>query len=226
MVTRRFMSLPIEKNTMKYVAKTVAIIAIIGLVGCSTISVDLSDTIYFSETTNKAANKTIAQVRIKNRVELGEVPTSLGGLSLLNTGSAFILVNRQPPLHTTVEEDIRRYFEQRLPIDFENSEHVIVVEIERAAAYREWKFIERLPLVGILSIDRDREIRMNFKVSISLQEVGKKLCFIRTMPPISIQGKATTQEKLTDSYKQLVAAYRKKIFAELDEQFIGKYLAK
>lgn len=177
--------------------------------------VDLSDTIYQSNTVAKTANSKIAELSIKNTAGIGKIPPP-------GFGDAHMLITRQPFLSATVESDIRRYLEDRFPYDT-NSAHSIEVEIEKADAYWNWPFAERLPFIGLAMANRDRDIAMNLKLSISFQENGKEFASYVHDAPIIIQGKATTQKKITVSYKTLVEAYRAKIFGELDKQIIEKY---
>lgn len=185
---------------------------VVGCAGAPPV-VDLSDTIYQSNTVAKTANSKIAELSIKNTAGVGK---SLFPLH----GDIHNKITMDPLLSATVESDIRRYFEDRLPYDT-NSARSIEVKIEQADAYWNQTMSDRL--IGIFSINRDRDIGMNFKLSISLQENGKEFASYVHDAPIIIQGKATTQKKITVSYKTLVEAYRAKIFSELDKQIIEKY---
>ncbi len=195
----------------------VAIVVPLILAGCATTipTVDLSETIYSSNTTIKKADREIAELAIQNTADTGK-----------NSGASItdVPMIRQPFLHVTVEKDIRRFFEERLTYD-SSSNRVISVKIEKANVKANWPGGVFIPLIGLAMINNDIEIRMNLKMSVSIQEDGKEVASYSHDAPITIQGKVSTQKKTDESYKLLVAAYRAKIFSELDKQLIEKYFA-
>lgn len=202
---------------MKLVTKLLVVSAIISLTGCASAPwVDLSDSIYRSNTIANTADSKMAKLTIENTADFSKKPKN----TLFGDSHMPIIV--QPILPTTIEKDIRRFFEDRLAYDT-NSEISILVNIKEANSYYNRAGVDKIPFVGLTTVNRDRDIGMNLKFSISLIKSGKEFAHYLYDKPIIITGKATTMDRIVISYKELVNTYRKEIFSELDSQIIEKY---
>ncbi len=187
------------------------------LAGCATPTIDVSESIYRPDTKiDKSANHPISALNIVNNA-----PEEKTKIRMFRNQHVFI--KREPDPRVTVEEDVNRYFEERLLIDQEAIRN-LRVQIDKVRIYR----IETVAQLygGLLALlTTSYEYVMQIKLSIDVKEADQIVSTYYFDDSISMRARVSRKaEDLI--YKKLFAQYRKNLFNELDKKIISKYFAK
>lgn len=183
------------------------------------ISVDLSEMFYDTVTIDEPTDNEISKLIIKNTARVSKkIHIPINPLQSINHP-----IHLHPPTPRTVENDIRRYFEQRLDYS-SDSKRIIIVQLKKADAYFvEDRGVEALvPIFGILIASGKRNFVMDLNLTVRVEEHGKQVAAYVHDELIIIPGKIQNNYIVT-FYKQLIAAYRNKLFRELDEHIFNQY---
>ena len=121
-----------------------------------------------------------------------------------------------------MEEDLKRYFGQKIAID-KNSNRSLTINILKADTYWVWTSAQKLPYIGIAFAAGGTDIGMNLKVLIELEENGKVVSNYLFDEKIVIKDDALTEEALKKSYARLIATYRQKFFREIEGTYLRRY---
>lgn len=190
----------------------------IGLFGCAAqpLKVDLSQTIYSAPIPNSTKPK-LGKITFINKANDGLlINTTLGSDSIFP-------INTEEPTKETIEADLKRYLQERT-VSSRDAKKSLQVVIHKADAYWVWSSIAKIPIFGLALVDADTEFGLNLKVSFEVEEGEKVVSTYWFDDVITIQAKATTQEKMKESYEKLIEKYRNTLFNELDSQFVRRYM--
>ncbi len=213
-----------KTKQMKSMVSKCALFAVVSplvLVGCGgTIpiqKIDVSESIYRPDVTiDKSANHPISALQIVNNA-----PKEKSKIQIFK--DHYNVIERDPDPRVTVEEDIKRYLEERLPID-PGATRNLRVQIDKVRIH--WIHTLAQQYAGLFALAGSFEYVMQVKLSIDVKEDEKIITTYHFDDSISINHKGYSIKKENLIYKKLFAEYRKRLFMELDEQLIGKYFAK
>ncbi len=179
--------------------------------------VDLSDTIYPNDSISKIKDNKIAKLIIENTARAGK---PFDGAPVNPLKSVYYPIHMHPPTPRTVAEDIRRYLEQRFTYDFD-SKRIIRVQIKEAdVVYVKDRGAEVfIPIIGGLLGNKKSTFVMNLNLTITTEEDGKQVFVYVYNEPIVFPAKVRNPIP-TFFYPKLIAAYRQKLFSELDAELV------
>lgn len=157
----------------------------------------------------------------------------------LNAGNAFaykqFVVMRNPDPRVIVEEDLERYFSERLVIS-PDAARIVRVQIDKVRIHfvepPHEAVISGVPILGLFyvfataGVERMRDYVMQVKLSITVKEKDEVVAMHH--PDILVSLKRGLKDIETENavYRELFSHYRQKLFTELDEQLIGKHFSK
>lgn len=191
------------------------------IVGCAVAPpvIDLSSSAYRVSSETTAARKPVTRIEIRNSVK-DDVQQSFN-----TTLGAENLIPIRPATTTkqTVEADLQSFFSAALVVD-NSAKRAVSVTIAKADSYWVLGRAATVPLVGIAFAGADTEFGMNIRVLMEVEEDGKVISSYQFDEKITTQDKSSTGEAIQASYQRLVAAYRKRMFADLETRFVRRYL--
>ena len=190
----------------------------IGLVGCTAqpLQVDVSQTIYNAPMSN-ISKPELGAITLINKAHDGKmVNTTLGSDSIFP-------IKTEKSTKETVENDVRRYLTERTVIS-SGAKNSLRVVIHKADSYWVWSSVAKVPIFGLIFVDADTEFGLNLKISFEVEENGEVVRTYWFDDVITIQAKATTEERIRESYKNLIRKYREILFGNLDSEFMGRYM--
>ena len=177
------------------------------LTACSTAPavVDLSDSVYKPSSPNEGDQYSVSFVKILNKAD--------GGRNALRL---------HKPTRETVEEDLKRFLADTLPVK-KTAPRSLQVTISKAESYWLYEGAATIPIIGILFIDADFEFGINLRVLFEIEQNSKVVSSYLFDERVTIQGKAATPDNIRESYKKVIAEYRKRFFGELETNFLNRY---
>ncbi len=217
---------------MYKLARIVTLVAIIGLAGCAHTppTVDLSDSIFKDETADKSANLPISWLSIVNYA-----PEEKGLNPLNPLSDKQFIIKRTPDPRVIVEEDLERYFAERLTI-LPDATRSIRVQINKVRIHvvetPQENLPSAIPIFGLLYVlakagtEQIREYVIQVMLSVEVKESDKIIAQHHPDILVSLKRKLGNMETENATYKELFAHYRQKLFIELDKQLIGRYFSK
>lgn len=124
----------------------------------------------------------------------------------------------------TVTSDIASYFKTATQ-NSANTTQKVSVTIDKADAYWVFGGAKRIPFIGLFAAASDCEYVMDVRATFEVEVNGKVTKTFTMDREYSFpDGKATGLDDIKAAYQRLVALYREKFFAELDERFVTRYL--
>lgn len=216
---------------MKTFCKVVVVIVAAGLVGCATRTpptVDVSDSIYQSDAAEPSVNLPISAVSIENYIAKEKMVISINPL----VDKQFI-VERTPDPRVVVEEDLERYFLERLMIS-PDAPRNIQVQIDKVRIYvstpAERDVVASIPIIGLLALLIPAEIVyeyvMQVKLTVEVKETSNIVATYQFDETFMLERKSGGIDDENAIYNELFAEYRQTLFTELDEKLIGKHFSK
>lgn len=196
---------------------TLSIAILLMVCGCANPHrvIDVSDSVYKTSADNKADQKIIRIINIINKADDGKVDNPLFGKSI-------IPIKPATTTKETVEQDIKRFLEESFVID-KSAPTDITVTIQKADSYYVIGSSEKIPYVNLFTIFTDTEIGLNLRVLFEIENKGKVVSSYLFEENITTEGKIAVEEHINQSYKNLIATYRKRFFSELETRFINRY---
>ena len=178
--------------------------------------IDLSESVFKAGSVKHSERKNIGTLKIINKADDGKFVNTI-----LGSDSVFPI---KPATTTkeTVEQDLNRFFDNVLNID-KTSDQSLTVTVSKADSYWVWGGADKLPIIGIFTANSDREFGLNLRVLFEIEQKGKVTASYLFDEKITVQDKATTQEAIIQSYRKLIAEYRKRFFGEIETSFVGRY---
>jgi len=195
-----------------------AIAMLLQLIGCATAPpvIDLSESVFKAGIENQSERKQIGTLKIINKADDGKfVNTILGSDTIFPIKPAVTTKE-------TVEQDLKRFFDGALRID-KTADQDLTVTISKADSYWIWGGAAKIPFIGLALVNADTEFGVNLRILFEIEIKGKVTASYLFDEKITIQDKAATQEAIIQSYKRLIAEYRKRLFDELEARFVGRY---
>lgn len=195
----------------------IALLAAAGLAGCASgpLKVDLSDSVYQGSPPSDQKPQ-VSAVVVVNRAPPGKPVNSV------SLGDAQFPLSVAEPASETVENDIRRYFSERLAED-PQATRALRVTIQRADAFWVLTTADRIPIVNIFTIAAPSDIGLNLRVRLEVEESGKVMASYDYDEVIPSRGTLTSDEQVANVYRTLISAYRQAFFGRLDQEFTGRY---
>jgi hypothetical protein len=188
-------------------------------IGCATAPpvIDLSKSVFKAGLANQSERKQIGTLKIINKADDGKLVNTI-----LESDTIFPI---KPAVTTkeTVEQDLKRFFEDTLIID-KTADQDITVTISKADSYWIWGGNAKIPFIGLALVNADYEFGVNLRVLFEIEKKGKVTASYLFDEKITIQDKAAAEEAIIRSYQRLIAEYRKRFFDELETRFLGRYL--
>lgn len=177
--------------------------------------IDLAGSVFKTGSASQSERKQIGTLRIINKADDGKFVNNTFGDTINPIKPATMTKE-------TVEQDLKRFFEDSLRID-KTADQDLTITISRADSYWVWGGADKVPLIGLFVVNADREFGVNLRVLFEIEQKGKVATSYLFDEKITVQDKATTREAIIQSYQKLIAEYRKRLFGELETRFVGRY---
>lgn len=194
----------------------ISILVVISLLtGCSqkALEIDVSESMYRP---TKISKIDINSLNITNKAEGGKF------INTLLFSDTIIPIEPNAPTDELVENDIKTFFSNyQLTKD---SKKVLNVYITNADAYVVWGGAQKIPIVGLLFVAADTDYVMNLRVIFEIEENGKVLNSYQFNDKIKIRHSAAVENSIVEGYQLLIEAYRQKLFNELENRFVHRYI--
>jgi hypothetical protein len=201
--------------------KSVRIACSLGFVvfvtACSTtpMVVELADSIYRPSSTKEGDQYGVSFVKVLNKADEGRFVNNPFGDSVFP-------IKPHTPTRETVEDDLRRFLIETLPVR-QAAPRSLRVTISKAESYWIYGGAMTIPVIGLAFVGADTEFGMNLRVLFEIEENGKVTRSYLFDERITVQGKATTPDSIKESYQKLIAEYRTRFFGELETNFLNRY---
>lgn len=204
---------------MGHSMKTLGIVLMVAVicVACSPVrpKIDLSDSAYKAAASATSGSRKISNLEIRSTAEEGKIVRSFP--------DTYIPIKTAITTSKTVEADLIKFFADVTTADLSASRSLSIT-ITKADCYWLYGGAMAIPVVGLFAIGADTDFGMHLRLLIEVEENGKVISTYPVDEKIVIQGKATTQDSIVESYKKLMAEYRKRVFGELEIRFVSRYL--
>lgn len=188
--------------------------------GCTVIpkTIDLSESEFKPIPSETSRSKKISSLIIHNKAENFIQVNKFLDDSLLP-------FNYSKSTKDLVELDLKDFFEKNLIIDGSEGER-LVVTINRADGYSVFGGVNKVPFLGILTTAAGNEVKyvMIVRALFEVEKNGKVISSYIYDEKITTLGSGASIKDEEDSYKKLIANYRLKIFTNLKNNFIDRYL--
>jgi hypothetical protein len=179
--------------------------------------IDVSDSIYKSNSAIDISKKEISSINFRITADDGTYVK--GGIG----SDTLFPIRPATTTKQTVESDLRRFFSSVTSAK-SSAPRSMTVTIGKADSYWTMSAAANTPILGLALVGSDTDFGMNVRILIEIEESGKVIASYIFDEKIIIQGKSTNGEAIRESYKVLVAAYRKRLFSELESRFVPRYL--
>lgn len=113
----------------------------------------------------------------------------------------------------TVSSDLKAYFNKKLS---NNSNNTLEIDILEAEPYWLLQDIDRVPLIGIVGVNKQKAYKLYISLRFKIIKNGKTSSIKYYQNTITIYNSAAMEEDLVIGYKKLVSQYREIIFSDLD----------
>ncbi len=194
-----------------------SIIFLLILSGCASAprTVSLSSYEVHEKLSSQSNSRKINSFRVVNKAPPGKLVNKI-------LGETFFPLDYATTTNEIVSRDLNDFLNKVLSIDGE-SDVGITATILKADSYFVLSSIDTLPFIGILAFGADKEFGMNLKVLIEIEKKGKVISNYLFDDRIIIQG-SIVDEGGDASYRLLIDAYRKRLFTDLEANFLGRYI--
>lgn len=195
----------------------IVLLATVLCAACSPVrpNVDLSDSAYKATASKTSTSRKISNLDIRSTAEEGQIVRSFP--------DTYIPIKTAITTSKTVEADLKQFFADVTTAD-PSASRSLAITITKADCYWLYGGAMVIPVVGLFAVGADTDFGMNLRVLIEVEENGKVVSTYTVEEKIIIQGKATTRDSIDESYKKLMAEYRKRVFTELETRFVKRYL--
>ncbi|MBL8429108.1 MAG: hypothetical protein JNJ95_04350 [Dechloromonas sp.] len=178
-------------------------------------NIDLSDSAYIASASTKSDSRKISNLDIRSTADEGEIVRLFP--------ETYIPIKTVITTSKTVEADLKKFFDDVTSVD-PSASRSLAITITKADCYWLYGGAMAIPFVGLLAVGADTDFGMNLRFLIEVEENGRVISTYRVEEKIVIQGKATTRDSVEESYKKLMAEYRKRVFGALEDRFVKRYL--
>jgi hypothetical protein len=137
------------------------------LCGCASAPpiIDLSESVFKAGSKKQTERKTLGIFKIINKADDGKfVNTMLGS-------DTFFPIKPATTTKETVEQDLNRFFDSVFNID-KTSDQSLTVTVSKADSYWVWGGADKLPIIGIFTVNSNREFGLNLRVLFEIEQRG------------------------------------------------------
>ena len=157
-------------------------------------------------------------VRVVNQADDGKGPAP----SFIS--DSYVPIKPATTTKETVESDIKQFFAESFRLG-PLAPKSLVVTISKADSgmVNRWEAKIPIPFVGIVGTLAETEFYMNLRVLLEVEQNGKVISSSLFDEKVTIQGHCSRREVFIQSYRRLIAEYRRRFFGELETKFIDRY---